>query len=370
MAYFPQDLIGDSLVWANQIEAFSKVLSFTKHQPSEVTIFCTKGVAELFECMTFCDHVVTYDPSVSWKAEESAAFGHFDLVVNTRYDADSVARIEALDHDEACGFENVDIPESVCKHVYRRYIPLSRWDDYRLRRETSVTEQGAELVRLYDPHYHCSFVSFDKTDFVRVPPSGSGGVARIVFVVGASYAEKTWGMERFFEVARHVRACGYTPFFLLGPSERDREMSVQESGFAFGSCLPFCKVAGYLDPDYGTACVVGNDTGLMHLACALGAPSITIMPFGSEFVWFPYAEDNRASHICINPGCAASMCVTECRERLSCVDKISVEEVKRAVSILLSCEYGFHAFDSAFPYLTGDRPRPRSILHLNTEAIP
>lgn len=216
IAYIPQDLIGDSLVWANQIDLFARFFT-----PCEVTVFCTRGVAELFDCMAFCDNVIEYDPATPWSAEEVRGFGHFDLVANTRYDADSAERVRALDHDRAIGFENIDIPESVCKRVYTDYIPLSRWDDFHLRRETSVTEQGAELVRLLDPDYHCEFVSFGKTEFMREPPDATMPAApRIVFAVGASNPAKSWGLANYLELARRLQTKGFRPLFLLSPRSR------------------------------------------------------------------------------------------------------------------------------------------------------
>lgn len=321
LAYFAQDMIGDTLVWANLPKAMAE-----RFAPCEVTVFCTKGVAEMFGCMAFCDRVVEYDPDKPWSAEKARSFGHFDLVVNTRYDADSAARVEMLDHDEACGFENIDIPEAICKRIYDRYVPLSRWDDFHLRRETSVTDQGAELVRLYDPDYHCEFVKFGKTDFVREAPEPSDA-PRIVFVLGASDPAKSWGLENYLGVARSIKGRGFRPLFLLGPGERGLAPRVAEAEFEAGVCLPFRKIAGLFDPDCGTACVVGNDTGLMHLACMLGAPSVTIMPHGHHFTWFPYAADERARHVCLAPACATPTCAGECGDVAGCVGKISVERV-------------------------------------------
>jgi ADP-heptose:LPS heptosyltransferase len=285
--------------------------------------------------MTSCDHVIIYNLAEPWGAEEAAAFGYFDLVVNTRYDADSIARIKALDHEEACGFENVDIPESACKNVYRRYIPLSRWDDYNLRRETSVTEQGSELVRLYTPDYHCHYISFCKMEFISEAPTATD-TPRIVFVVGASDPAKSWGLERFLEVARFVFGIGIRPLFLLGPLEKGFETRIEKAGFEVGFDLPFRKIAGYFDPDYGTVCVVGNDTGLMHLACAIGAPSVTIIPFGFQFTWFPYTNDPRAIHRCIAPACSAPMCSTVCPRLAQCINQVSTSKVESEILALLN----------------------------------
>ena len=171
-------------------------------------------------------------------------------------------------------------------------------------------------------------------EFARDPPEPSDK-PRIVFVLGASDPAKSWGLDNFLEVAGFVRDQGFKPLFLLGPSERDLAPRVREAGFAKGVCLPFRKIAGLFDPDYGTRCVIGNDTGLMHLACMIGAPSVTIMPHGTHFTWFPYDGDTRVPHICLAPDCAAPLCVNKCRDTAHCVGKISTSEVKNAVGNIL-----------------------------------
>ena len=48
--YFAQDLIGDALVWVNQAWMLDAILVKRRERLCETTIFCTKGVAELFRC--------------------------------------------------------------------------------------------------------------------------------------------------------------------------------------------------------------------------------------------------------------------------------------------------------------------------------
>lgn len=321
VAYFPQDLIGDALTWANLLKAMTELFA-----PCEATAFCTKGVAELFGCMAFCDRAIEYNPGKPWSAEEARSFGHFDIVLNTRYDADGIARVEVLDHERAYGFENIDLPEAVCKRIYTDYVPLSRWDDFHLRRETSVTEQGAELIRLFAPDYHCGFVRFDGNEFAKEAPEPSVS-SRVVIVLGASDPAKSWGLANYIELAGRLLATGREPLFLLGPKESDFAPRIAAAGFPYRQNLPFRQIAGLFSRGTGTACVVGNDTGLMHLACALGAPSVTITPHGHHFTWFSYAADERAKHVCLAPACAAPTCVNECDNRAGCAGKIAIDRV-------------------------------------------
>lgn len=326
IAFFAQDLIGDALVWANMPQAMPKLFP-----PCEVTAFCTKGMAELFRCMAFCDHVVAYDIETPWTAEEAHGFGRFDIVLNTRYDADSAVRVDALDHGAAYGFENIDIPETICKRVYKDYVPLSRWDDGHLRWETGVTEQGAELIRLFAPDYHCQMVQFGENEFaMEMPPPLDA--PRVVFVPGAGDQSKRWELENFLEVARFMAERGLVPLFLLGPNEAGLEAPIAKAGFALGKNLPFRQIAGLLDCDGGTACVVGNDTGLMHLACALGTPSVTIFAHGHEATWFPYVGDSRAPHLCASPECSHPKCLESCPQWRECLAHVPIATVMEAIA--------------------------------------
>lgn len=332
IAYFTQDNIGDVLVWVNHVEALFHLLA-----PCVVTVFATRMAKALLENYTFAEEVVEYNPGVPWTQDECEQFGRFDLIFNSRYDADSLLRVRALDHGKAYGFENVDIPEAACLQHYDGYVPLSTWDDFRFRRETSVTEQGAELIRLICPNYRCQTVVIWDDEYVRdLDWAQSKGGKRVVFILGASDRSKHWGTANYTTLAKGLSGRGYKPLFLLGPGEKDYSPTITDAGFDVEIGLSFSRVAALFSRSLGTSGVIGNDTGLMHLACILGTPSLTIMPNGTQFTWFPYQSDTRARHLFCSPSCAKPMCSQDCPMRLDCIKMISVEQVTAAANSLLS----------------------------------
>ena len=70
-----------------------------------------------------------------------------------------------------------------------------------------------------------------------------------------------------------------------------------------------------------------NDTGIMHLACALDCPSVTISALSASFTWFPYSSQK---HRLCKAECAKVQCSKFCDRTNECIAKISVEQVWNA----------------------------------------
>jgi len=328
IAYFAQDRIGDTLVWANQIEAL-----FEFYAPCEIVVFTSGRLAR--ECLSgfaFCDWVVGYDSSAPWTEDQIEGYGHFDAVFNARYDADSLNRVVSLRHQKAYGFESAAIPKMICRAHYDAYLPLTTWDDFHLRRETSVTSQGAMLVKLVWPEYECDHVELSETTYVHdFTNLNIPSVRRIVFVLGASDKTKNWGIENYLELARDAQVMALEPLFILGPEDEDTVRQIRGAGYRVVPGATFDRIAALLSKHQQVACVVGNDTGVMHLASMLGAPTVTIITHGANFTWFPYEVDKRARHVCCKPPCASPICISRCRETSSCISKISIDVVECAI---------------------------------------
>ena len=236
--------------------------------------------------------------------------------------------LQALKSRHAYGYENVEIPEALCRAVYDRYLPLSMWDDEELRYSTSVTEQGASLVRLVWPEYHCRAVRLAENTFVhdfRLPSELLRN--QVMILPAASGRYKHWGNGNYLALARKLEERGYRPLFLLGPGELDYAEEFQSAGFPCLSGLSFAQVAALMNAPSRTSCVIGNDTGLMHLACALDAPSITVSPDEAHFTWFPYSRERHA--VC-HPECSCLGCGRGgCPEAYTpkCLERVTVETV-------------------------------------------
>ncbi|MCB1108105.1 MAG: hypothetical protein KDK44_00425 [Chlamydiia bacterium] len=85
--------------------------------------------------------------------------------------------------------------------------------------------------------------------------------------------KRNWSRSSFEALAKALSWRGYFPAFLVDPQERDDWKWVQESGF----CLPLLtgmkELAQFI---FESGYLIGNDSGLGHLASNLGIPTLTI----------------------------------------------------------------------------------------------
>ncbi|MER7520301.1 glycosyltransferase family 9 protein [Streptomyces sp. NPDC126499] len=131
-------------------------------------------------------------------------------------------------------------------------------------------------------------------DDVRIaPPAGSGPVAPGAVVVhpGAQAAARRWPVDRFAAVVRGVRRAGLPVVVTAGPGEAPLARSVAEhAGLAPSAVVggdagvPFAELCGLVA---GARCVVVGDTGLAHLATALGTRSVVLFGPVSPALWGP-----------------------------------------------------------------------------------
>ncbi len=81
---------------------------------------------------------------------------------------------------------------------------------------------------------------------------------------------------------------------------------------------------------------IGNDSGIKHIACALGTSTLTL--FGPEDLeeWHPYKAGDGHEVIIKDVPCRGRGCgLLEC-EHLTCLKEISVEEVLEKTRAMLS----------------------------------
>ena len=144
---------------------------------------------------------------------------------------------------------------------------------------------------------------------------------------GAEYgAAKRWPAECFGELARIRHADGWE-VWLFG-SEQDRSVCAEVNVAAGGVCK---DLAGRTSLDQAVDLlsvadsVVSNDSGLMHVAAALGHPLVGI--FGSSDPSHTPPLSNLAQVVSLRLDCSPCF-KRECpRGHLDCLRKLPVEQV-------------------------------------------
>lgn len=122
-----------------------------------------------------------------------------------------------------------------------------------------------------------------------------------VMIHPTSYnAKKNWPADRYLRLARRLKARGYEPQFVLSPKERDEWAHLFEPEFMVPHFADTRKLAEYL---YESGYLIGNDSGVGHLASALGVPVLTLYRKRRDgFCWRPGWGRNQVVRPLISMG--------------------------------------------------------------------
>jgi len=85
---------------------------------------------------------------------------------------------------------------------------------------------------------------------------------------------KNWPKEKFIQLALHLKNEGFQPVFIPGLSEADKWTDLPQHGLEVAHFPTLDKLAAFL---YESGFLIGNDSGLGHMASALGVPTLTLI---------------------------------------------------------------------------------------------
>ncbi|MCS6771076.1 MAG: glycosyltransferase family 9 protein [Kiritimatiellae bacterium] len=133
---------------------------------------------------------------------------------------------------------------------------------------------------------------------------------------GSGSPSKNWPAGRFIELARRLRETGRQPLFLVGEADAAAREGIERNAadISLLAGLSIREVAQILSVASG---YIGNDSGITHLAAAVGAPTLALFGPTDPALWAPRGARVRVL-----------------RAPDSRLDSISVEEVFRAAQSL------------------------------------
>ncbi|MGW0390676.1 glycosyltransferase family 9 protein [Streptomyces sp. NPDC003042] len=168
------------------------------------------------------------------------------------------------------------------RHPQTPGIEGPRW-----RADEHERDRWCRLLRWYG-------IPADPADLGIAPPGEpSPAPGAVVVHPGADAAARRWPPERFSAVAAALHRAGHQVVVTAGAAEGRLAHSVAaEAGLPPGAVLggaadvPFSRLSALVA---GARCVVVGDTGLAHLASALGTPSVVLFGPVSPSLWGPPA---------------------------------------------------------------------------------
>lgn len=172
--------------------------------------------------------------------------------------------------------------------------------------------------------------------------SGTMDVTRPIVGIhpGGTWPAKRWLPERFGELADQVRASlGAQVILTAGPGDSGTTAAVMQHAVApvkMLTGLPLRQLAAVIAH---CSVFVSNDAGPMHIAAALGVPTIGIFGPGEENIWFPYdpADGHTAlrKDVICHP-CRLDICPREGDGYMECMKLLTVSEVVAAIARIIS----------------------------------
>ena len=237
----------------------------------------------------------------------------YDLVVNLR---DSIlARFIQAEH---WGIVHGDRN----RHAVTRYLEV-------LNKRGIDTKDAKPTIKLTEAEKKSAKKLLTKYDLAK---------ARMLIGIhpGGNWQYKLWSAEKFARLADMLHtSCGASILLFAGPNERKLQAQIENLMKTTPVIIEsenLREVAALI-----SACdvYIGNDTGPMHIAAAVGTPVVALFGSTDHIRSGPYGEVNKVVHSGINLGCnpchpgrhPGSCGVGSC----AVIDGITVEQVLKEV---------------------------------------
>ncbi len=164
-----------------------------------------------------------------------------------------------------------------------------------------------------------------------------------VMFPGAGATYRIWQLEKFSEIADYIISKGYK-VVVCGTKEeaylaekiiekiQNKNQTINLTGKTNISSLASILA--------GSAFYFGSETGVLHLACALGTPAVCILGGGDFGRFFPYGDLNR-NLIVFDEKATCRNDNWKCSQRLPtgeiapCIKNITTESAKKEINSLL-----------------------------------
>jgi ADP-heptose:LPS heptosyltransferase len=162
---------------------------------------------------------------------------------------------------------------------------------------------------------------------------------RIVTVhPGVGWLQKLWPVSGFATIADWLTARDYQVVFVGGAGESHRTSEIiallNHQTYNLVGSLSLGELMALFEM---SSLFLGNDSGPMHLAAAMGTPVVAMFGYADEARWGPRSEKSivlRGKERCQD--CSKK----ECRDPI-CINTLSSDKVKNAIKTLLQQESTF-----------------------------
>ena len=310
----------------------------TLYPGSELSFLSFKENKDLLERMQLIDEVITIRRN-SMRAFVRDTLAVVARVIRSRYDI--VFDLEFFSKYSTLMSGITNAPIRLAFALPARWRSRIVNHPVQLKKGTHVIDSFCQLVLAVShstvpiPTLHGPTITDqDHQALLRKIALGSKKVIAVNINAGETFLERRWPPEKFAELVRSLAPRDESTFCFIGsPQERDYvEKAIRKT-----ECTERCiNVAGLLSiPELGallqrSEMLISNDSGPLHLASALGIPTIGLFGPESPEFYGTYGSESRtvykkiACSPCMNVYSAKDF---RCPYNARCMKEISVEEV-------------------------------------------
>jgi len=207
-------------------------------------------------------------------------------------------------------------------------LTVDRMDYLASRLRPHSSNSFAPLRPSHPPSLHVSEenVASAREILARDLPDGR---AFWIFFCGSGISAKNWPPGRFAEIARRLVARGFGVLCLGAMSDRLQMEAVRDAltsreGVSFYEDLPFGSLKGLCQLSSG---ILGNDSGPLHLAQAVGREVLVLFGPGDHVSYAPFRGRFLKASLACQP---CQSFANHCPDN-RCMQEISIEEVWEAM---------------------------------------
>lgn len=135
--------------------------------------------------------------------------------------------------------------------------------------------------KLHASEYYLKSLGLEKEDHFILPIFAPSQHNKVVIHPGSGSPKKNFPIQFFVELTTHLQSIGKKVVWALGPAEDNIN---PPEGIEILNCLPLLDLARFLR---GASLYIGNDSGISHIAGAIGVPTIALFKSTDPKVWKP-----------------------------------------------------------------------------------
>ena len=183
------------------------------------------------------------------------------------------------------------------RKLARALLIGTKLDAYRRRAPGPVAERYFEAARRLDtqpdggPPEFCLGPGATDRAGRWLAERGLAGARLAALAPGAAHATKRWPVAHWSALAERLGTAGYRPVVVGGPEDRGlaQQLVAEGAGNAVASAAGEFSLQETGALLARARVVVSGDTGVMHMATAVGTPVVALFgPTVSQFGFFPY----------------------------------------------------------------------------------